>query len=65
MSLHRVEKNPEAITTTPRYAAELSARSLPKHKMPENGVPADDAHAIVRSGDRRKHRAVVGGRTNC
>jgi putative transport protein len=58
VSLHRVEKNPEAITTTPRYAAKLSARSLPKHKSYLVGLYVLRMDPIVLAG------AVAGARNS-
>ena len=50
MSLHRVDQtqNGAPVMAAATYASELAARTLPKHRMPDAGVPANVAHAIVR-----------------
>ena len=50
MSLHRVDQTHDGarVTAAATYASELASRTLPKHRMPDSGVPAQVAHAIVR-----------------
>jgi len=50
VSLHRVDQTHDGarVTAAATYASELASRTLPKHRMPDAGVPAQVAHAIVR-----------------
>ena len=50
MSLHRVDQtqNGAPVMAAATYASELATRTLPKHRMPDAGVPANVAHSIVR-----------------
>ena len=49
MPLHKVDKNARERTTSPAtYASALADRALPKHRMPETGVPPNIAYSLVR-----------------
>jgi len=47
MALHRVDKQTDPHVAPARFASELAVRPLPKHRMPETGVPADVAYTLV------------------
>src|SRR5687768_106935 len=50
MSLHQIDETHDdaQVMAVPRYASELATHTLPKHRMPDAGVPANVAHDIVR-----------------
>ena len=48
MALHNADQKNDVIETDEIYASDLSARSLPKYKMPATSVPASVAYAFVR-----------------
>jgi glutamate decarboxylase len=48
MALYAVGKGDEQIQMRRIYASELSARSLPKYRIPEQSVPTSVAHQLVR-----------------
>ena len=48
MPLQTVAKRDEHIKLNEIYASELSTRSLPRYHLPESGVPAKIAYALVR-----------------
>src|SRR6185295_5212578 len=47
MPLHTVSSGTGATVSSATYAPGLASRSVPKRRMPETGVPADTAYAIV------------------
>jgi glutamate decarboxylase len=48
MPLHAVNPTNETLTAPDIYAAGASLRALPKHAMPERGIPPAAAYALVR-----------------
>jgi glutamate decarboxylase len=48
MPLHHIPDDKEAPVAPPRYASPLAGSHLPKARLPEQGVPADVAHSLVR-----------------
>src|SRR5215510_1698660 len=48
MPLKTVVKSDELIKLNEVYASDLSTRALPKHRLPDSGVPAKIAYALVR-----------------
>ena len=47
MPLHPINRKPLPAVAPATYASELAQRSLPKGRMPETGVSAEAAHALV------------------
>ncbi len=47
MALHRADGRGGDIQAAAMYASGLSARALPKHRIPEQGVPPAVAEALV------------------